>query len=75
MTLRVRFFPVWAILLGLLLFPLGVLAAQSEETGTIILNEARQDSSTLKVRGLFDEAACTRFETLLKQHAASTELS
>jgi hypothetical protein len=77
-SLRLRFFPGWAILLSLLLFPLGILAAiaaQREETGTIILNEAGQDSSMLQVRGLFDEAACTRIEAFLKQHAASTELS
>ena len=77
-SLRLRFFPGWAILLSLLLFPLGILAAiaaQREETGTIILNEAGQGTSTLQVRGLFDEAACTRIEAFLKQHAASKELS
>ena len=77
-SLRLRFFPGWAILLGLLLFPLGILAAiaaQREETGTIILNDTGQDTSTLQVRGLFDEAACTRIEAFLKQHAASKELS
>ena len=77
-SLRLRFFPGWSILLSLLLFPLGILAAiaaQREETGTIILNEAGHDSSTLQVRGLFDEAACTRIEAFLKQHAASKEIS
>jgi hypothetical protein len=77
-SLRLKFFPGWAILLSLLFFPLGVLAAiaaQREETGTIILNDTGQDTSTLQVRGLFDEAACTRIEAFLKQHAASKELS
>jgi hypothetical protein len=77
-SLRVRFFPGWAILLSLLLFPLGILAAiaaQREETGTIILNEEGKETSTLQVRGVFDEAACTRIEAFLKQHAASKELS
>ena len=77
-SLRLKFFPGWAIVLGVMLFPLGVLAviaAQREETGTIILNEAGQDTSTLQVRGTFDEAACTRIEAFLKQHAAGKELA
>lgn len=73
LSVSLRFYPGWSVLLGVLLFPLGVLAVlagQREEIGTIIVNDAGDGSSTFQARGLFDEAACTRIEAFLIDSAS-----